>query len=792
MSHTKLRPAHRALLAIICTIALGGPLQVAAQSTSAKSTDAVKDETLEEVVVTATKREVALQKLPEAVTAITSEQLDQLNAQTFEDYFRTVPGLMMNQAPGTTRNFDFSLRGISDFNDYAPQGTAATVGQYFDEIPVTAAGQQIDPRLIDIDRIEVLRGPQGTYFGEDSLGGTIRIITKKPDLQNFSGSVDGRVSDTQGGGVNDSESAMFNIPLIANVLGLRLNAFRAFDSGYIDEVCTLAPSMGPFPPQLQPQCPAVGDTIKQINPDRADGERAQLRFVPTSGFSIDAEYIHGANTADQGAFYEPTIGDLKIASTDVTNGLATVDKNDLANVTANFDFGWAQLVSASSWGQRSIEDVATGFAAEFHSFAQEVRLVSSPAWSDRWDYIGGVYYSRNNQNIAVLSPMGTQSNDVINKEGALFGEVGYKFTPQLNARLGLREEQLSYDFSQESDVPVLPAVPPASHETPATTGRFVTNYEFTNDAMMYGSISRGFRQGGINQSYYDSNLNGPGMGGANPNIPLAFGPDTTTNYELGWKFQFPSLKATFDASVYHINWHDMQVIGYAPAPGFPNGDQYYHNAGNATVDGLELEGGLEILEGLRVQASFALLDPRISQSQPLPQDDPPGYYAPPYCLRGCPALKGDEIPYVSKVSGSLTLNYRHPLGVGGLSGFAVVSEQYTGPRYTDFAATWQGPNQTPVLGCPVQVLGPCPVPLAPVQRTVTGSANGQFATIDQSFLTNAQFGITNQQWRVSLFVDNLFNVRNQSLILPGGGTPDGNEVLVGRPRTAGLWVRWSF
>jgi iron complex outermembrane receptor protein len=784
MLHTKFGPAHQVLLSVLCIIALGQPLQVAAQSISTDSTAAAKDETLEEVIVTATKRAEKLQKLPEAVTAITSDQLDQLNAQTFEDYFRTVPGLMMNQSPGPgTRNLDFSLRGISDFSNDSPQGTAATVGQYIDEIPVTAAGQQIDPRLIDIDHIEVLRGPQGTYFGEDSLGGTVRIITKKPDLQTFSGSVEGRVSDTQNGGVNDSESAMFNIPLIAGELALRLNAYRAFDSGFIDEVCTRAP----FP---QPQCAMAGDIIKQINPDRSNGERAQLRYVPSSWVSIDAEYIHSDSTSDEGAFYEPTIGDLKIASPDLVSGLATVDKSDLGNVTANFDLGWAQLVAASSWGQRSFDDAATGLAVEYHSFAQEVRLVSSPGWSDRWDYIGGVYYSRNNQTIAV-SEMGTQSSDILKKEGALFGEVGYKFTPRLNARFGIREERLNTDFSQESNIPMLPALPPASNETPATTGRFVTNYDFTQEALMYGSVSKGFREGGINADSYDPNLKGPGMGGTNPNIPLSFGPDTTTNYELGWKFSFPSLKATFNTALYHINWQNMQAVGFAQEPGFPQGTQYFRNAGNAKVDGIELEGGLEIAEGLRAQGSLALMDPRITQAPSLPQDNPP-YYAPAYCAHSCPPQKGDEIPYVSKVSGSMTLNYQHPLGVAGFSGFAVLSEQYTGTRYTDFAATWRGPSQTPVQGCPFMVLGPCPVPPTLVPRTVTGTPNPLFATVGQSFLTNTQFGITNQHWRISLFVDNLFNVRDQSFILPSGGSPNGNQVLVGRPRTAGLWVRWTF
>jgi iron complex outermembrane recepter protein len=388
--------------------------------------------------------------------------------------------------------------------------------------------------------------------------------------------------------------------------------------------------------------------------------------------------------------------------------------------------------------------------------------------------------------------MGTQQvTTYLKKEGALFGELGYKFTPQLNARLGLREERLDTNFSQESNSPMLPAAPSASHQTPATTGRFVTNYDFTAEAMMYGSVSKGFREGGINASSYDPALNGPGMGGRNPNIPLSFGPDTTTNYELGWKFTFPSLKATFNTALYHINWQNMQAIGYAQTPGFPQGTQYFRNSGSAKVDGIEFEGGLEVVEGLRAQASLALMDPRITQAPPLSQDNPP-YYAPAYCAHSCPPQKGDEIPYVSKVSGSISLNYQHQIGIADFSGFAVLSEQYTGARYTDFAATWRGASQTPILGCPVMVPGPCPVPPNLVPRTATGAQNPLFATVDQSFLTNTQFGITNLHWRISLFVDNLFNVRNQSFILPSGGAPNGNQVLVGRPRTAGLWVRRTF
>jgi outer membrane receptor protein involved in Fe transport len=743
---------------------------------------------LEEIVVTATKREESVQKLPEAVTAITSDEIDNLNAQSFEDYFRAVPGLMMNSAPGGTRPFDFSLRGISDFSDIAPQQTSATVGQYLDEIPITAAGLQIDPRLIDIERIEILRGPQGTYFGEDSLGGTIRVITKKPDLSSLAGYAEARISNTDHGGMNNSESGMINLPLWDQKLGVRLSGFGAYDSGFIDSLNTDCSAAG---------CTILGVHQRNINPATAAGGRAMLLFKPVDWLSVLGEFIHSDSVAHEAAFYEPKVGKLAIASPDL-NSQVVKDHDNLYNLTATAELGWAQVVSASSWGRRDSTAYQTPpdtTLFSFDSFAQELRLVSAQDKSSRWDYVLGLYYSRNTQGteLAGTGLGGSFSTAVIQEhfeEKAMFGEVGLKLTQRLSARLGLREQQVDYDNFQAPSANVRP--PRTSGRNTPTTGRVIASYELTGNAMTYASVSRGFRKGGLNTSYYDSFTQQP-----NPNVPLSFKPDTTTNYELGWKFTFPALRATLNAALYHIVWSDIQVIGLAPVPGAPGPQpvQYYHNAGSAKVDGFELEGGMQLLEGLRAQLSFSAMNPVITSNGPLPQDNPAaGYYARPYCERGCPAREGDRIPFVSKFSGSLTLNYRRKITSSGLDGFAVLSEQYIGPRNTDFASNWEGPSQAPVLGCPVVgPMGPCPVPLQPVKRTETGDRNSQFATMHGYTLTNLQLGIENARWRVALYADNLFDIRGQTLIAPAsvpfGG---GDEVLVGRPRTFGAWVRYTF
>jgi outer membrane receptor protein involved in Fe transport len=764
----------------ICSMLLAGGAHADVVTKSRKSTKPETAASLSEVVVTAQRRRENVQTVPLAVTAITSQQLDALNAQTFQDYFRTVPGLMMNEAFSTTRGFDFSLRGVSDFNDYSPQTTAATVGQYLDEIPITEAGLEIDPQLIDIERIEVLRGPQGTFFGEDSLGGTIRIITKKPDLDQFSGSAQSRISNTQGGAWNDEVDGVVNLPLISHMLALRINAFTAFDSGFVDEVCTPAPF-------AQPECASNGQVNERINPDWANGARSEILFRPTDAVSFNFEYVHERNKTDNGPFYEPEIGDLKIASPDAVNA-NVVDEANLYNLTTNISLGWADLISSSSLARRGFGEQAAGLALDYDSYAQELRLVSSKDSSRPWDYIAGLYYLRSDHTLArTIRPGSVQSSDVDNKEAAVFAELGYQMTSALSLRLGARQEYLQYGFSPTATGIVPAQGPAAKGDGPARTGRFVISDDIARGQMLYASVSRGFRQGGVNQSYYDGAINAP-----NPNVSLTYGPDTTTNFELGWKAAFDSNRVTFDADVYHINWDSIQISSAAPEPGFPGGYiYYYHNAGDAKIDGIEVESTARVVQGLMTTLSFSVLNPRITKSEQLLQDDPPGFYAPSYCYDGCPAREGDDIPYVSRVSGSFTLNYTHAIG-SRLAGFAVVSEQYEGDRHTDFAATWEGPSQGPVLGCPVLVLGPCPVPEQITPRTVNGAPNNQYATMAASYLTNFQLGLQSDLWRLAIYANNLFNVRNQTLVLPADNAPNGDEVEVGRPRTVGLWVRRDF
>ncbi len=461
-------------------------------------------------------------------------------------------------------------------------------------------------------------------------------------------------------------------------------------------------------------------------------------------------------------------------------------------------------MSSSSWAYHFVNQASPGAGGvlgdndvSFNDAAHELRLISSKDWSQTWDYVLGVYYARQDEVVSQHSGNGSGAGNFIEHEllrhVAGFGELGYKFTEHWSARLGLRHQTVDFTTTRSFQ----PGVELSGRNTP-TTGRVLTNYDFNNNAMAYASVSKGFRAGGLNSTF-----NGNTPGTPIPGVPAGYGPDTTTNYEIGAKLSFPSFRATLAAALYHIDWQNIQVSSLAFVPGTapphdPWSAQYFHNAGTAKVDGLELEGGMELLQGLQAQASLELMNPVITRDQALPTDNPSaGIYADRYCGRGCPARAGDQIPFVSRVTGSISLNYRHALGVGHFNGFATVSEQYTGPRNTDFARTWAGPSQTdgPCMGGSVTggggAAGP---PSGTCPRTRNGDVNQFFRELSANILTNVQLGIDNGRWRAALFANNLFDRRN---VL--GATPsqppintNGDVVLVDRPRTMGLWVRYTF
>ena len=325
-------------------------------------------QTLEEVVVTAQHREERLQDVPAAVTAITSDKLEKTSAQSFQDYLVGQPSVTYYSNGGQT-NLIF-IRGVGTG---ANIGSASTTGIYVDEMPIAEAiGGTVDLHPFDLNRIEILRGPQGTLYGASSMGGTVRLIMNKPKLDVYEGVLRGDISNTAHGSLNYGADVMVNAPLVQDRLAVRLVAGYQYIDGYIDD---------------------VRQNTSNINDNRITSLRGQIRWVPIDKadvlftFTRQDDIYGGKNEAYVGAAYGP----YQAASPERLNGKQPFRAYSL---TINYDFDFATFVSASNYSEKfaiAHEDLssllpliggpadgALGFLAEYRNdvFTQEVRLAS--------------------------------------------------------------------------------------------------------------------------------------------------------------------------------------------------------------------------------------------------------------------------------------------------------------------------------------------------------------------------------------------------------------------------------
>lgn len=355
MSHIRL-PVKTAL-AIAIASAIGSGAALAEQEERARGV-------LEEIVVTATRRSERLQSIPVAVQAIGGEKLRELGVDSFEDYISMLPGVTSEgQAPGKQEVF---IRGVSPGRASAVRlsGIAGepSVAFYLDEAAITTPGRNIDLYAVDLDRIEVLKGPQGTLFGASSQAGTIRLITNKPDLSNFEAGGTAGLSSTEDGGLSNKVEFYANFPLAEDVFAVRIAAYRSEDGGYIDNI--------PATVQISLGNPAFGGTFvpnSRQEVSNADFVEDDYNNVEYRGFRVsglwqinddwDLLLQHTTQQLDtEGAFeYDPTIStddDLAVATFSPTYG---DDRVELTQWTLNGMFSGLEVIYNGSFTKREFE-----------------------------------------------------------------------------------------------------------------------------------------------------------------------------------------------------------------------------------------------------------------------------------------------------------------------------------------------------------------------------------------------------------------------------------------------------
>jgi outer membrane receptor protein involved in Fe transport len=366
-----------ALAASIVALCLAGARLAPAAADSAGSAAETEGSQLAEIIVTSQKRSEDIKDIPISVSAIGGAQLAEHHIADYDDITRTVPGISFQAGPGPGLD-NIEIRGVSSTSG------SATVGIYIDEVSVTTKNEQFDgavqPKLFDLDRIEILRGPQGTLYGASSMGGTIRFITKQPDLNTFSAEVSTDLSDTHHGAFNNDEYGILNIPVVEGVFALRIGVDLSDDSGYIDHYVPTPTGAGPGGSVLSlgtnDSTGVPGRT--GVNDVRTQVFRVVGRWALAGDWTVTPAFLWQRTAAADTSIFYPDIGlydqDKRVAEpfTDVIK---------LPSLTVTGGLGWADLTSVTSYFQRNFKRVTDGTLYNSNIFSNDYLAPLLPAAS---------------------------------------------------------------------------------------------------------------------------------------------------------------------------------------------------------------------------------------------------------------------------------------------------------------------------------------------------------------------------------------------------------------------------
>ena len=547
-----------------------GALSVESQASDSKDNSNNPATGLEEITVTATKRRENLQDIPFGISALSTADLEKVGAESEQDYLAEVPGVHYTDA-GRGRSL-LTIRGISTVG--LPGNLQQTVEVYVDELPITdrfSAWTSPDISAFDIERVEVLRGPQGTLFGSGALGGAVRLITSKPDTTAFHTKIEVGGATTNGAG-SDAFKAMVNAPLIEDKLALRFIAFRTHDGGYVDNV-----------------------TRNQRNVDggTSEGGRAMFEYTPTDALKLRATVLNERDSLDDSskAFSFSSEG-----PTNQWNGIipeSSLSKLSIYNFIAEYDAGFATLTSVSTYGTRKsylATDLVRLFTAtpdpnndhfyithDTNKFAQEVRLSSNGQANLEWTI--GSFYLRTHQNLKQIWLLGAEDLETLfipttTREAAVFGEATYHITSKLSVTAGARwfnNDEGQSSFYAPGSV-FQGSLPLTEIHSSATTPKLSASYYPKGNVHLYLTAAKGYRVGQVNFN-----------AGVSPVVPPGVNPDSLWNYEVGIKAYWFDNRLQTNVSAYHIDWSNIQLTRQVGPY------VYLDNAGKAKSNGVEAE-----------------------------------------------------------------------------------------------------------------------------------------------------------------------------------------------------------
>lgn len=594
-----------------------------------------------EIIVTATRKSETLSKVPLSVSAFSQETLDQRGVRDFSDVIRQTPGIVV-EATNTTTNI--AIRGINS------TAGASTTGIYIDDTPIQIralgySGGNVYPVIFDLERVEVLRGPQGTLFGAGSEGGTIRFISPQPNLSKSSGYGRAEIAFTENGAPSYEAGLAFGTPLVTDKLAVRVSGYYRRDGGFIDRVRfedrsvvdananynnsyvgKIAFTWQPVPELKITPSFTYQKVYTNDSPETWDNIRADLT-VPDAPFSDYANgvFLNGNRVQEWGR-----------------------DKFTLPALNVQYDFGGAELVALASYFDRK-----QVFTADYTTFDQslftgitlpifpnqtgfsdfvntqknltgEIRLQSTKSDSALTWVVGGFFQRAKQVSIQqvddqflfqyapflipffpplvdgrLIYDQATSSRDT---QVAAFGQLNFKPIDRLTLTLGLRYGETRFHINSFAQGPVVgpPVTDIGTQKEKPFTPKFGINFQATPSTLLYASASKGFRPGGYN----------PQVGvGCAPELasigypsgrPPLYQSDSVWSYEVGAKSRTSNGKFGIQASGYQIDWKNIQQAVGVNSCGF----QFTANLGSARVRGFDIQADLRVTEDFNLQAEI--------------------------------------------------------------------------------------------------------------------------------------------------------------------------------------------
>lgn len=762
---------------LVCALGMTGPQLALAQDSGGSSSAFA----LEEILVTAQRRTQNIQDVANSITALSGADLDALGKVGFEDYISGIGGV------GFTRNGNGSikvgLRGISAVaqDQYAFASTVSTTGLYLDDVAIQGAGALPDLNLYDLQRIEVLKGPQGTLYGEGAMGGAIKLITNKPDLSGFEAKAEGSVISIDNADLGYRARGAVNIPIVEDRVAARIVGSTEERKGFIDNVAT-------------------GED--GVNDADIWSLRGSLLAQVTDKFSVELLAMHDQQEADGFPQQVDNLGDLE---TDLIDDEYNDLEINLYALTLKYDLGFAELTSVTSYFEQerdfsvrtplSIDEIilpaiglppfgfsdneVLGIYDDTETWSQEIRLVSpgdevldwtlgvfyrdrdrdvctyydAPAAQDLNDFLpliglGALQFPPTTFNCEVTPPTGL---DILNRTAtesyeqfAIYGEVSWEFAERWELTLGARyfDEEVEFTDNQNAfGLFSFLGVPQATNETTDsdTLVKAGISWRPNDDQLYYFNVAEGFRSGGSNLNAADT---------TDPDRFRAFDSDDLINYELGAKTSWLDGRLVLNGAVFYTEWSDVQTEIFVPAVTV-EAVAVLTSGGDAEITGAELEINYLPTEYLSLGLAATVQDTEFT--------DP---------AADANIREDSQLPNAPDLTTSLFAQYTMPTSFGDLFGRVAY-------RYVDEQRTVVEPAVPLVFGY-----------------------DDDTTILDDYEVVDLTIGLSTERWYITGFVTNLTDERyaldfgyGQSFVLTGGN-PD--MTSVGTPRTYGLTVGTTF